>query len=162
MDNHMKSHKLKMCFECDAPFRRPLLLKIHMKEDHSNVKKTFVKKTHKCEDCGKIFNRPWRLKKHVEEDHGKIVEGNLEGTRIKCRFCGEVLGSDKNLKIHLQSNHRDASTKCQICPKYFFTARAFKRHMQYHLKPAEEVTEAVVDAGDEILKGLNMLIGLFC
>ena len=142
-DSHMKTHKLKTCPICDIGFRRPFLLKKHTTDIHGDIKKP-EKRKHVCPQCEVIFNRPWRLREHLEKTHGKQLDSSYTPKRsFKCKHCDEELLSDRDLKKHLQANHSAASLKCEICNKFFFTGKAFTKHMKFHEGPVVENKEII-------------------
>ena len=98
-----------------------------------------------------VFNRPWRLKKHLEDKHG-AEESVVSKKLVKCKHCDEELESDKALKIHLHEHHLHLAHRCQICEKYYFTSKAFRKHIKYHEEPSGD-TNNVVDSTKEVEEG---------
>ena len=156
LESHIKTHLLKTCTLCDETFRRPFLLRKHMQAVHVHTARKISKKVDNktCDDCGSIFNRPWRLLKHKNLVHGKKTE-TIKWS-CKCKHCDVFVQTDRELKVHLQENHSDLSFKCEIeiCNKMFFTKKAFRKHIKYHIQTNEkDIAEEVPvekDIDDEV------------
>ena len=155
LQEHMKTHKVKICSICEKQFRRPFLFKKHKREAHCGTVET-RKVIKRCSECGKVFNRPWRLKKHLEDKHG-AEESDVSKKLVKCKHCDEELESDKALKIHLHEHHVQLAHRCEICEKYFFTSKAFRKHIKYHEEPVGD-NNNVVDSTKEVEEGSNKVV----
>ena len=71
---------------------------------------------------------------------------------VKCKHCDEELESDKALKSHLHEHHLQLAHRCEICEKYCFTSKAFRKHIKYHEEPVGD-NNNVVDSTKEVEEG---------
>ena len=139
---HMDTHKKERNYRCDVchqNFKVQADLKAHCFADHQNqiMKCNVCKQTlhtansvylhsmrhsgtrdHLCNVCGARFKRKQHLIAHVT-----IHESEKE--MFKCPSCEKVFTDKKNLRKHLELNHKDIADNfkydytCEICDKDF-------------------------------------------
>ena len=102
------------CDDCGAKYKKPWLLKSHMKKKHETVPEVDV---YKCNECEASFDSQRNLNRHVKT-HEKLFD---------CVECGEVFLSKSELKIHSKVH-----IVCKICGKPFNTDYLLKRHVKSH------------------------------
>ncbi|XP_053683906.1 zinc finger protein Xfin-like [Sabethes cyaneus] len=91
----MNSDRLQVCEKCMVTFDSYKLLKIHLKDHHSNDPK---QDPLICITCQKQFSRITILRNHILRVHlGKLPH--------VCKHCGISFGYNRQLLVHLQSDH---------------------------------------------------------
>lgn len=122
--DHLKTHTEVMrfeCTECPAIFKNLGHLNTHIKERHSNRKKTY-----KCVYCSKTFKEKRILLKHRKDDHYSLSYFH------KCKFCDKIYSTPSNLKWHINTNHNKDFKRsyCPYCPSDF----KWLHHLKDHIK----------------------------
>lgn len=91
----MNSDRLQVCEKCMVTFDSYKLLKIHLKDHHSNDPK---QDPLVCITCQKQFSRITILRNHILRVHlGKLPH--------VCKHCGISFGYNRQLLVHLQNEH---------------------------------------------------------
>lgn len=107
----IKHHK---CTFCDAMFKSPEKLSLHMATESHN-------KT--CVHCNKTFVSDKRLRMHLKI-HGKLKP-------FKCNICNSSFLLKKYLLTHML-RHGKKQFKCAICKNMFRRQDLLQRHMRLH------------------------------
>lgn len=81
-----------VCLECNATFKSPSNVKIHVLSVHLG------RKSFPCDKCRLKFASETILKSHVKMAH-------LEVRQIQCDLCGTSFSSNQSLKYHLLRAH---------------------------------------------------------
>ena len=119
----------KKCNYCDHISESKVLLKTHMKTEHTDI---LVKRGwRRCQICSEIFRS-----KQLKEEHEEKFHGHLKAT---CEICKEVCPSPKLLASHLAKKHcevkkesdKESATKvmCLYCNNYTNSIGAVKYHI---------------------------------
>ncbi|XP_055618887.1 zinc finger protein 423-like [Toxorhynchites rutilus septentrionalis] len=91
----LTSDRIQVCEKCMVTFDSYKLLKIHIKDHHSNDPK---QDTLVCSTCSKQFSRITILRNHILRVHlGKLPHA--------CKHCGISFGYSQQLLIHLKHEH---------------------------------------------------------
>lgn len=99
---HMKYHQEKkfVCSEinhegkiCGKKFVENHFLNSHIKVAHRNIRE-FV-----CKECGICYASSTDLRSHMKNIHEKM--------RIKCEFCGSLMGSKSYYRKHILLHHKN-------------------------------------------------------
>ena len=123
---HLKSklHNGCACHTCGKVFRRPCLLKEHMKI-HSD-----------------------------ENSTGTLEQKEEPEKKYYCKFCYQKFGSVTILQNHLTKEHPQLGKKCTQCSNIYFSKRSLVRHTQLHelinLKQAK-TAEQVKNPSQEVM-----------
>ena len=71
-----------------------------------------------CDSCARNFQNDTDKRRHEIEEHGYK----------ECQFCGALYCTAKELERHLQSQHEQLETSCDICKMKFKN----EEDMEYH------------------------------
>ncbi|XP_059608943.1 zinc finger protein 664-like [Phlebotomus argentipes] len=78
-----------------------------------------------CEICQKILKTKFGLQSHIRR--------HAVNDECSCKYCGEMLPSSGELKVHTRERHPEKAGKsCSICAKVLKTNMNLKRHMLTH------------------------------
>ncbi|CAL8140582.1 unnamed protein product [Orchesella dallaii] len=154
---HMKWHdvegmdpsEISTCRICNAPFKLPHLLSMHLKTVH------LLKKPHECPQCPSKFKCSSLLRLHLKKVHKESVDSAaLFKGKFKCDICGERFGFEGNLKQHKKIHGRNngasgiskgsyfqpGNFKCDKCDdeRVFLTKMKLYMHQRnMHMKPKQ-------------------------
>ena len=139
LSHHIKIHsRIKFpCTTCKKAFKSKPNLEKHLLK-HGQKKKTL------CDECGKVFARPNHLKLHMKT-HSKEVRTEAKKPRkgVRCKMCNEECTSNSKLLAHFKKFHPEASTKCTVCSKPFFSKRGLDGHMKKHSNVPPDNTDHI-------------------
>lgn len=123
------------CKLCNATYKRIGMLKLHMKNKHTDVSSS------PCKICGNIFENESVLKKHMLDHYKCGICGiqfeelkylnrhnKVNHTHIICSTCGKECSDKEKYEEHLTEH-----SQCDICGKRFDKQHKLKRHMKSHI-----------------------------
>ena len=116
-----KDSKNTECLQCEAKFKRPSLLKLHVKTVHDKIR-------YQCKKCDKNYKYRHHLRAHADAEHNgsyeweetknNFMEEKNERKPIKCKECSSAFNTKTGLNIHMKTKHKNVSLhKCQF-PKH--------------------------------------------
>lgn len=112
--NKQTSNKLYKCSQCDARFRKPEKLTLHMMTENHNKM---------CIHCNKTFASDKRLRLHLQI-HRKLKP-------FQCNICNSSFHMKKYLSTHMLK-HGNRQFKCTVCKYTFKRQDLLQRHMKLH------------------------------
>ena len=121
---------LSKCDHCDESFKRPVLLKLHMRRVH------LTRKPFKCTHCDAAFLSAANLGKHrrthqklANELWGAQTEKKSSSPRV-CPDCGKTIVSNfgRHRNVHLGIKPH----QCNECGKCFVRPTALRNHERLH------------------------------
>ncbi|KAG6455801.1 hypothetical protein O3G_MSEX009386 [Manduca sexta] len=102
------------CPQCEAKFRHPEKLSLHMSaESHNNI----------CIHCNKTFASEKRLRLHLQI--------HRESKPFVCNICGNGFNMKKYLTTHMLK-HGTKNFQCLICKTKFGRQDMLQRHLRLH------------------------------
>ena len=107
------------CKLCDKKFKDSRKLRIHVVENHSNVREVV------CDICDARFSCREYLQQHVTRIH-------KERQKIQCQLCDKTLAHQFSFNKHMRHVHAGERElpPCNHCGKTFSSAHNMKRHMK--------------------------------
>ena len=129
-EDHDKSVKIYNCEKCTRHFHKEWTLKSHIKNIHEDLGKF------KCDSCEKytVFRTQGRLNKHMKKHDGQKFTCEIENCEkicssrneinnhilnihgyFKCNYCELEYPRQKELKKHIEKDHKNEMFKCEFC-----------------------------------------------
>ncbi|KAG5675157.1 hypothetical protein PVAND_005083 [Polypedilum vanderplanki] len=115
MTQHAGENKTSYeCKECQKVFDNKKTLISHFKRTHER---------NDCTECEEIFSSKSELEKHFQKCHDEE-----EKDQFMCSYCGKILMTERNLKLHIHAIHKNLRYDCTVCSKSFTYKSAMYRH----------------------------------
>jgi KRAB domain-containing zinc finger protein len=114
--------KLYKCYFCSFATDRKLNMIWHMPQ---HTKET----PYKCQYCCKWYRKEASVKRHKD---GESCNRKLTYPLLSpCYFCGKVISTYQNLKVHMKMVHLKEDLKlCNLCCKHFSSTTMVNYHMR--------------------------------
>ncbi|CAL8140588.1 unnamed protein product [Orchesella dallaii] len=110
----MEASEISTCRICNAPFKLPFLLSMHLKTVH------LLKKPHECPHCPFKYSCSSLLRLHLKKVHKESVDSAaLFKGKFKCDICGERFGIEYNFKKHQKFHERNKGVEGIFKGSYF-------------------------------------------
>ena len=145
--NGQKTHK---CDSCGKSFTLAGELKQHVQGVHE------INNCHQCDSCGNSFSTKQTLRSHIITMHSQILgpllryqaqidqnclkSEKLEDKDHKCKPCGKLFSTSRNLRIHFRTKEHNINIQgvyrprplyhCNSCDKSFNRPKLLKIHIQ--------------------------------
>ena len=98
---HSRNDRSYKCDQCDAVFYKQLLLKTHVRKEHS-VKNS---NANNCDICGKSFKTAAKLVTHTDYSHP------VPGRMFKCKLCTKESRTKNASNVHYYQAHNEIERK---------------------------------------------------
>ena len=98
---HSRNDRSYKCDQCDAVFYKQLLLKTHVRKEHSAKNSN----TNNCDICGKSFKTAAKLVTHTDYSHP------VPGRMFKCKLCPKESRTKNASNVHYYQAHNEIERK---------------------------------------------------
>ena len=98
---HSRNDRSYKCDQCDAVFYKQLLLKTHVRKEHSAKNSN----ANNCDICGKSFKTAAKLVTHTDYSHP------VPGRMFKCKLCPKESRTKNASNVHYYQAHNEIERK---------------------------------------------------
>ncbi|XP_063066670.1 zinc finger protein 850-like [Engraulis encrasicolus] len=151
LEKHERIHSVQKCTTCGEAFSNIKELTTHMRNSHTEEKKTHTmppQKSYQCNMCGETFPNLSLFKTHKQMHYEekpykctacgeafsslRILKAHQAGKQpYNCLKCGKTFCNSSLLNIHILSLHTKVYN-CTVCAQSFPTKSLLKMHKQIH------------------------------
>lgn len=124
LNNHISDSKLFVCSICCTSFLCKSELNAHMKELHSEKKRTSKSDYIQCNTCGKQFPSKKILKRH-------LIVHSLDRP-YSCDICHKTYKRPYDITVHKKKHTGDKKLACDVCDYTTIYRSALATHRKRH------------------------------
>ena len=137
---HLETHKIHKCEQCDAKFMKHGSLFNHYRASHTKIIKCYDCEkmfwtqlgldnhnhmpTFKCHKCPKMLTTEYRRERH------ELIVHSKKAHKVKCDLCDATFVTKYSKNCHIQSIHNGVKYECNICHIMYASTWYLKIHIK--------------------------------